>query len=452
MRCLKTGCKRAIKSALLSVVSIILTLFLTTTNLIQDGELWYQKVVVYLANFPLTSDVVNYLLSPSKEIKKDKFMFIDVDYSVTLMDKTEIDTAFGDKTVIGKQIFTDRKQLKRILDTLNKYGNYKYILCDVFFADSTEKAVDDSLGAALRRTKRIVIPYHSDKENIFPDVNKGLNEYEQIGDGFTKFKFVGEKNKKTIPLVMYENIHQKKLNTNGIFYQLDDDIRFLNNYILNFYVYSAEDSVNDYFYAEQFFDTLYIQNNEYKKRLQDRIVVIGGLKDRDMHKASGINMSGALILLNAYLNLRYSDNFLSGLFLLILFACYFLICYHFVIPCSVTLTNQSKDKTKVTGTSLKAKFLDFVVDFFYESIGMYILLLFFISIFSFLVSKIQINFVLLGFWFYGWDKLCMYFCKNKNESKEGKKIKLIFTILITFLKKIFNFAQKVFWKNKIIFL
>ena len=59
---------------------------------------------------------------------------------------------------VGQVDIADREKLVTLLDSLDHYGNYRYIVCDLLFDSSLQSDFDSSLFSLIASMPRIVIP------------------------------------------------------------------------------------------------------------------------------------------------------------------------------------------------------------------------------------------------------------------------------------------------------
>ncbi|MFL5731480.1 MAG: CHASE2 domain-containing protein, partial [Cytophagaceae bacterium] len=272
------------------------------------------------------------------------FLFIDLTWEKTLADEKN-----KDGQIIGKRPITDRARIAQLLHSLNKNKDYKFIILDVFFKDSSNYRDDSLLQEEFKQTKNILIPYHKRDEDDLPDqpvfkAPLALSDYEQGNDQFIKYKLVQGNNFKTTPLVMYETLHpEDTLNRNGyLFYKMRDRIS-MNSFILNLRIWwddlenspetasLSEDSIKAsadtarFRYSKVYFNDLMVPGlpeEVYSEiihgRTKDKILIIGAFDEGDMHETIYGTTPGPLILLNAYLAILNKDNQVKWSFMLFL--------------------------------------------------------------------------------------------------------------------------------------
>jgi hypothetical protein len=277
-----------------------------------------------------------------KSTKPDpkNFLFIDLTWEKKMQDEKNED---GD--IIGKRPVTDRRRIAELLHSLNKNKDYKFIILDVFFKDSTNYADDSLLQSELSKAKNILIPYHKgDNDQADLPIFKAplaLSDYEQNNDQFVKFKLVQGNGFHTTPLVMYETLHKDSLQDGLLFYSMNNRLS-MNSFILNLRIWwndfrkrETDDlgkKDNSVIYTKYYFNDLLIGPEEVYNPIiheasKNRIIVIGAFDEGDNHDTVYGDTPGPLILLNVYLAILNKDNLIPWTFILFLFAGFFIISY-----------------------------------------------------------------------------------------------------------------------------
>ena len=301
----------------------------------------------------LTTGIKNHLLKLKEQPNPDEFLFIDLTWEKALADEKN-----KDGQVIGKRPITNRARIAQLLHSLNKNKNYKFIILDVFFRDSSNYHDDSLLQAEFNQAKNILIPYHKRDEDNQPDkpifkTQLALSDYEQDNDQFIKYKLIQGNDFKTTPLVMYENLHPKDtLDRNGyIFHKMGNHLS-INSFILNLRIWwddvenskevsgLSSDSINANTdttrvkYRKMYFNDLMIPglpeeiyDEIIHGNTKGKILVIGAFDEGDMHETIYGQTPGPLILLNAYLAILNKDNLVNWSFILFLFVGFYFISY-----------------------------------------------------------------------------------------------------------------------------
>ncbi|MEM9338127.1 MAG: CHASE2 domain-containing protein [Bacteroidota bacterium] len=343
----------------------------------------------------------------------------------------------------GTQVITDRSVLARFFAILNKNpNNHRYILCDILFENPSDH--DLLLKEQLKKLPNVLIPFWEDENDVlqYPlfDVTSGLATYTAVDNYFIKYQLMDD-TLKTMPLVMYEALHQQQLRKKGnLFYQMNDRSVF-NNFILNLRV-RTDDVIKEggtYHpnYWKFFGATLDLYSDEEILELtKGKIIVIGDFEDttNDYHQTLAGDMPGPLILLNAYLALVAGDNIIRDGLYLILFMGFFLISIELFHPDDLLkngytrLTNWLQGllkKIKTRNVLLKSlidaadkqlKFIDSINDTV-KKLPTYMGVLSIISIAAYLLLNNHINI------FY----LSLYILFVENVMKYEKKVRSFIT-------------------------
>jgi len=298
---------------------------------------WLISVLPFLHSeemllFKMASFVKTLVLEQEEKPSKDDFIFINTAYDKQLVN------IYDEKTGPGNRAITDRKKLAEFFKILNqKPDNHKYVICDILFKDTSD--FDTLLEKELKRLPNVIIAYDLD-ENGNPDIitpfaklNKGLATYRPEEGVLLRFNLQDNDIHKSLPLVMYEQLHHTKLKHKGFLYWLNDHIIF-HNFILNL-------RIRDYDLFERKEEERYqIVNLGYLlgspgpnleesilSYVKNKIIIIGDFVEQDIHATIYGDMAGSLILLNAYLALVNKDNVITIPFLLFLFLSYSLLFF-----------------------------------------------------------------------------------------------------------------------------
>ncbi len=163
----------------------------------------------------------------------NRFLFINVAWDKKLAPKPDADIP---DHFIGNEPVTDRAKLIGLLQLLKKNPQYKFVVFDIFFKGKTP--YDSTLTKLLNELPNVLVSYHRNEkdEPDKPDLDikpLGLSDIETTDDKCLKFKIFFNDSLKSTPLLMYEKIHHKKLNTKSFFYSLDKSPVF-NSFILDY--------------------------------------------------------------------------------------------------------------------------------------------------------------------------------------------------------------------------
>lgn len=390
----------------------------TTTIFIITASLFHGFILLALTFLLLNSSIMHWdemiIIQSSSIFKKvvlgiedkpgrDQFIFVNIAYDKQLIDLYD---EFG--FPIGNQDITDRKKLARFFNILNKKpDNHKFVLCDIFFKDPSPD--DPLLDSAFKKTKNLLIAYHKGSDGnldlpIF-DVKKGLTDYVTSEEGFLKFQLLYDDSLKTIPLLMYETLHNQTLSKKGFFHYFGNT-RVLNNFILDFRIrqYDLFESDEHYNFVN-LGELLFLTDKNILDIVKGRIIIIGDYVDRDIHDTIYGDMPGALILLNVYLALVKGDNIINWGFVLFLYFGYSLISVLIFYPGDFIEKWISRKFAKIKAAK-----------FFVEVLG-YMFFLGIMSVISYFMFNKHINILLLSIYLYLMDLSVSFILRKRGKVK-----------------------------------
>lgn len=299
-----------------SLVLVLLTLVLLEMNFTYGDEKFVIKWSTVIKKVVLGID---------NKPSRDRLLFINTSYDNMLIDKTDTDGF-----TIGNQVITDREKLSRLFEIIRKSkSSHKYIICDIFFKDVSP--FDSVLYDNMKHVNNAIIPYHYGEDGTIEkpifDINKGFSDYNVIEGAFLKYSLMQSDTIHSLPLKMYTDIYNAEYKNSGLISRMNGKPSF-NTIIIDF-------KVRDYDIREEFSENTYpyvnlgefveLPDSVVSETMKNRIVVIGNFQDRDIHQTIIGPMHGGMILLNVFLSLENSENIIKPLFLIILFAVYFLI-------------------------------------------------------------------------------------------------------------------------------
>lgn len=282
-----------------------------------------------------TLDFYDHFLVDSKKVDPNDYVFVNVSKAKDLVTEYDNDSL----SIIGHSSITDRKALSDFLNLLVG-TNYRYLIIDISFDYKTP--YDSLLQSAVSSLNNLVIPYHLEESGKTQSVilaNESLADLQKIGGLQYKYSIV-QKGHKTIPLTMYEDLYGKEYKDFWLGGLLDGKW-VLRDFILEYKIRNyhimdeakkVEVSINS---ADEVYETgvwnkyelgfiNLVPSNVVKNIVQDKIVIVGNFEE-DKHETLGNEISGSLILLNAFLALEHGDNVISFLLLLFLFFSYILL-------------------------------------------------------------------------------------------------------------------------------
>jgi hypothetical protein len=269
---------------------------------------------------------------------------------------------------------TDRAKLAKLFKWLAENDSlYKIAVCDLTFYDAALNEKDDSIlrkyiNLLLRKEKSKIIFAGQFDENgknsgksVFEDIDKntallGNTHYTDRGGGFIEYTLATNKNTiKSLPLLLYENTHNIYTTDGRIFNRGDregpmgliklkdkdgESYRVWNNFTPEI-LFDAEaiDTLPSFENSKLPIDEIPCKirlgtaaaEGEYLSILcsnnKEKIIFIGafGGGHNDRHETLYGQADGSVILLNIYYSLATGKNIVSWLFLLFLFAVFFVL-------------------------------------------------------------------------------------------------------------------------------
>nr|WP_321414748.1 CHASE2 domain-containing protein [uncultured Allomuricauda sp.] len=285
---------------------------------------------------------------------------------------------------MGNISIVDRQHLLTLFRKVAKQDSHKYIICDVLF--DHESALDLELSKAIAATRNHIIPRKDSLQEtlaLFRDLNSGLVDLATVGGTFFKYKLYNEKLKvKSLPLKVYEDIHNVQIKDYGIFARLGEKLIF-NDFV-------PEHRLNSYNVLEaksypmiNLNEIIRVNDVNFDSYIKDRILVIGNF-NTDMKNTIYGNIPGPLIILNSYLALENGDNKIS--FLLVFIVLVVFACFSFIII---------SPKDKIENTLLKIP----VVGRFLVGFG-FVLSISLIAVVIYLLFNNNLSLAYIGFFFY----------------------------------------------------
>lgn len=367
-----------------------------------------------------SSNVKKIILGIDDKPPVSDFLFINTSYDNMLIDKTD-DNGF----TIGNQVITDRRMLAKLFSIIRTSDSYKYVLCDIFFADSSP--YDSSLYDQLKSLNKVIIPFHLESDGIpeYPlfRVNMGLTDYSIIDGGFLKYSLTSEDTLKSIPLKMYEDLTGSNFIKKFPFSYMNGDLSF-NNIIIDFkvrYFDILEEKNPDHYPYVNLGEFLSLPDSMIVNSFNNRIILIGNLKTNDMHATVVGTMPGVLILLNTYLTLDNKENLIRPYLVIILLLSYFLISLDL-------FSSKSLSERKLIRAISSKK----PGKFFIKTLT-YIVYLGVTSLIIYFLYNIHINILIIAVYLKILDSVLIYLRKKPVE-KDAKNLGM----------KIFRFRKDIF--------
>lgn len=356
--------------------------------------------------FQVTAGIKKIILGIENKPDPLDYIFINNSYDNMLIDRYD-EEGFP----VGNQPITDRRKLALFFERLNKRPeSYKYIVCDIFFKDSSQ--YDSLFISKVTNTKKIIIPYHfndSGKADLpFLNINKGLADYRSIQYVFMKYALTSDDTIKSLPLKMYEDITGKKFTKKGVLSYVDGRPSF-NTIVIDFKLryYELTDRNSEIMYnIVNLGDILRMSDSIFYKAVNNKIILIGDFYERDIHQTLFGKMSGTLILLNVYFTLMNGENLISlGLFLL-LFIGFFLIS-------TELFSDKSLGERKLVAKYTQKKFGKFILKYL-----SYVLYLSILSVLTYLIFNVHLNILVIAVYLKSVDSFLKYLRERKNKKNK----------------------------------
>ncbi|MCX6160862.1 MAG: CHASE2 domain-containing protein [Ignavibacteriae bacterium] len=355
---------------------------------------------------------------------KSELLFVNTSYDNMLIDKLD-----DDGFIIGNQAIVDREKLTRLFEISGRYPDKeRYILCDIYFKDPSP--FDAGLNRAMMNAGKIIIPFHTadsgTAEMPLPGVNRGLVDYNIIGGSFLKYSLIQGDSIPGLPLKMYQDISGADFKRKVLLSSMNGKLSF-NTVIIDFKVRPfdiIEGKSPDPYPFVNLGEFLSLPDTVIAETMKNRIVLIGDLRERDMHQTYIGSMPGIMILLNIYLMLKNSENIIHPLFLLILFVSYFLIS---VDVFSVKNISDRKFVKKIAVTRTGKFFVKFLGYVFYLSA---------VSVLIYMFYDIHINILLIAIYLKFTDSVLMKLRGGKEKEYSGGWRKTLYNFKNYFLKLI----------------
>lgn len=219
---------------------------------------------------------------------------------------------------------TDRKKLGAFLDSLSRWDNYRYIVCDVAFDKRFASPYDDSLFSRIAAMQRIAIPSSGNDPEILA-AKTAWSAFDQLysWNGFMKYNYYSRDGEESLALRMYREIDGGDITPHTLRYSsgghlcvssLIPDIKYANTHVWN------EDGTKEIWnLGADILDESY----DLSPFFQDRIILIGDWLENDLHGSIRGKMAGCALIFNAYLALRNRDHLIRWWVIVILILAFY---------------------------------------------------------------------------------------------------------------------------------
>jgi len=320
-----------------------------------------------------------------REIPENQdFAFINVSYDLQLIDKYD---EFG--FPVGNVPITDREKLTRFFEIINSsQAKPKYILCDIYFEDSTEH--DQKLNEQMLQVDNLVISYHLDQDlqpriPVTPEINRGLTDYVigNVFEGVYKFQLYFNDSLRLTPLIIYDELEGVETRKVGPLVKVGNWWT-LNHFIMNYRLLQQDiENQETGFNPINLGELLMLPENIVMDFLKGKIVVIGDFFEVDRHETIFEITSGPVILVNAYLSLLHQDTKVGLVFFLIVFISFYGLSYMAIFPEDLIEKYIRKKYGKIKWVKNLTSFVS------------YLLILIITSVLTFFLFNVHLNVFLL---------------------------------------------------------
>ncbi|MEK6479945.1 hypothetical protein WJR50_20550 [Catalinimonas sp. 4WD22] len=267
------------------------------------------------------------ILNKNTGINSDELLFVNTSFDNMLVDN------FDEKGLpVGNINITDRKELQYFFERVKKSAKHKYILCDIFFEHAS--LYDDSLEEAMN-IPRLIIPEAKKGDGLIFSNNKikrGLAEIKTTGGLFYKYKLFSQETKQSsIPLKMYEELTGESLEKGYLWSRHGNNLMF-NDFIPDYRVTNYDLLEAKSFLLFNLGEINLTSTEFFNSVIDNRIIVIGDFYLNDNKNTLLGNISGPLLLVNAYYSLVKGDNIISVWLIIFLFLVFWGFSFIAVYP------------------------------------------------------------------------------------------------------------------------
>ncbi|MEO1054898.1 MAG: hypothetical protein AAFX87_29965 [Bacteroidota bacterium] len=336
----------------------------------------------------------------------ERFLFVNTSFDNQLIDKMD-ETGFFP---MGNQVITDRSKLAQFFHLLARNPNHEYLICDIFFKDVSPH--DSLLADVISQLPRTILPYHLNEANqrVLPifKAKTGYATIETLDDIFLKYDLTKYDSLKSVPLVMFEELHDTSIKP-GRFVSKMEDQYVLDYFILDFRIRNYDLVENQTYPLVNLGELLFLGEEAVNELTKDRIIVIGDFLFNDSVETLTGEMAGPLVLLNAFLALEAHDNHLQLGFVVFLIISFFLVSVLVFHPSDIIERLINKlSKKKWTRRSF---------------IGLsYFTILILISITAYFAFQKHINIFFLTFYLFGLDMGVQYIGRRKAKRQAQSSV------------------------------
>lgn len=325
----------------------------------------------------------NWISSERSTFGKEDFLFVNTAFDRMLVPHFErLDNGLSRGTMPrGNVDIVDREKLFLFFSKINKTANYKYLVCNIIFDHPSE--YDSSLGAVMRKTKKMVVAQGERLDNIQPAFRNlpiGLDMVYAPSGVFNKYRLFEQATPlvKSIPLHMYEELHHTQIDP-GFFASTLDGTFYFNDFTPEHWIKATDELA-----PIDLGDILKLPDSYFHKLTKDRIIVLGDYYTNPMKTVYESKTPATLILINAFLSLEQHRNTLTLGFSFFLLLILFFFSYLVIAP-------QSKIESRVFNLPILGGLLGG---------AKYVVAMACIGLLIYLIFGNNINLIYMGLFFY----------------------------------------------------
>lgn len=278
-----------------------------------------EKVQLQLLDY-----VLQRLNGPQTCNVSDSVLMVDVHYDKVMVTEHRRASDGGSKEM-GQIPVTDRGKLLQLLRYLKARGDYRYVILDVCLEASTSQPEDSALWDTIANMPRLVIARPVDSVLASPilEVRAGAAQYSStiLENDFLKYPLYTD----TIPsmaLIMYRDSTKHDIRRWGAFwvdgYQLARSSMIL--------TWDFIDCSERFYLGDLLNDWEEGDDDEWDGNPKGKYILIGDFEN-DIHPTFVGELSGTLMIYNAYQSLLHQRHVLSPFLLIMLFCLFFTLAW-----------------------------------------------------------------------------------------------------------------------------
>ncbi|MEL6658944.1 MAG: CHASE2 domain-containing protein [Bacteroidota bacterium] len=277
------------------------------------------------------------LLGIDPKPNPESVLFVDISQSKTTLDQLN---AFGEPSPYHRVVITDRSQLAEFLAMIIPHRNEtRLVLMDVLLdlpseQDSLLQAVVDSLGSKILGVTHVDTSGAA-SPTVIQFERQAVATYRSAQGLFLKYPLLFSDSLPTVPLMMYEQLHQQELIRKGGIYRFAQGVS-LPAPIVDFKVRNSDFRTGRSLGGESNF-TIYSMGDILESRafmhpedqadfFQGKVVLIGDFYN-DVHDTPFGKIPGLLVIYNAYLTLVGGENIVSFFWIVLLLITYWILSW-----------------------------------------------------------------------------------------------------------------------------